>query len=714
MVTKATVTERRSVLRRVWSLGIVIGLLMCSSMAWTTERIGDDLEVQSWVRQRHTFQTDGKEHFDWVQWRNEVFVWAIWRNVVKDEKLLNAVPIPFVHSAEINARYQLRLDPVYYVRDHYRNLYNENERANFFKPQDLFRDLFIDLNHGDVGPGRITSRWGYQTIVWGEMDLVRSLDVINPLRTDQSAAIGERLDELRVPILAAKVLYNVGNVGKYLSEVGIEGWFSPRALDPNNHTKLIVEDAWRLPFELKSCLGPNGAVLPYRAENCANSRHFLPYRPGWIGQRRQQNPWSAVTTGPNSRSQQQDYICVDYAKGICQPDLPGQRYSIIYNIDKSYGHKLQNNLNWPGSLAGGVRLLAKTGFGVDFTLNYIFQPSGTWGWTDLDSPVRVYGDPDFPGMPAQFAGKPRAGTFEDGLRACLSPNGRANESRPSQMRQDTVIVGADLRGYNWPQRRLDAKGNPLASAKQKQAARLPITHCTNTASSILKWNHIIGFTATYNDFDYTGAVFRLEESITTPDHWHRWIGNPSPNSQAAKKFPKVLYEMPVWRHGFAMDFIQGYASYPGMSWMRKLPWGLGRFASAQQAVTLQWLMLYRPELANHLDPNVGAAGIQPMQVPPFREGVQRPHWHHWEMLFTLGTGGVYKKFEHREAFLYEPSGKQPLLFGQWFWHGIYGLPIDLSMGTSWKLGSRHNLSWSGLYLSSGRDLLWFEATYYLM
>jgi len=300
------------------------------------------------------------------------------------------------------------------------------------------------------------------------------------------------------------------------------------------------------------------------------------------------------------------------------------------------------------------------------------------------------------------------------LKHCLSdPKGRANQSRPEQMQQNSVLVGADLRGYDWPTRRLDANGAPLPSAKQKQAARLPITLCTSSASSVLKWNHIIGLTASYNDFDYTGAVFRLEESVTVNDHWHRWVGNPF-SAEPAKKFPKVLYEMPVWRHGLAMDLIQGYASYPGMGWMRRLPWGLGSFASAQQAITLQWLMTYRPELANHANPDTGGAGIQPMQVPPFRGGVKRPQWKHWSMIFTLGTGGVYKKFEHREAFLYEPTGKQPLLFGQWFYHGIYGLPIDVSMGTSWKLGSRHNLSPSGLYLSTGRDLLWFEMTYYVL
>jgi hypothetical protein len=127
-------------------------VLTPSPTVWATTYLKEkDVEVQAWYRMRHTFQTDGKEHFDWVQWRNEAFIWTIWRNFVRNGQLLDVVPIPFVESAEVNARYQARVDPVYYLREHYRNLYNEHERSNFFKPQDLFRDLFIDLDHGEVG-----------------------------------------------------------------------------------------------------------------------------------------------------------------------------------------------------------------------------------------------------------------------------------------------------------------------------------------------------------------------------------------------------------------------------------------------------------------------------------------------------------------------------------------------------------------------------------
>jgi hypothetical protein len=255
----ATSTGKRVVFMSTWFLGI-IAVLLSTTTAWATTTFKDnDIEVQAWYRMRHTFQTDGKEHFEWVQWRNEAFVWTIWRNFVRSGKLLDTVPIPFVKSAEVNARYQARVDPVYYLRQHYRNLYTENERANFLKPQDLFRDLFLDLDHGDLGPGDLTSRWGYQTIVWGEMDLYRSLDIINPLRLDQSAGVGEKLDELRLPILAAKFLYNLGSVGESFSQVGLEGWFTPNVVNRSRCEGSAKLRVWCSHTPLPS-------QLPYRSQ----------------------------------------------------------------------------------------------------------------------------------------------------------------------------------------------------------------------------------------------------------------------------------------------------------------------------------------------------------------------------------------------------------------------------------------------------------------
>jgi hypothetical protein len=102
----------------------VTGVLTWGTISWASTRFGSDIEVQAWYRMRHTFQYDGRDHIEWAQWRNEAFVWLIWNNFVKGGQLLNSVPIPFVENAAISARYRARVDPVYYLRDHYYDLYD--------------------------------------------------------------------------------------------------------------------------------------------------------------------------------------------------------------------------------------------------------------------------------------------------------------------------------------------------------------------------------------------------------------------------------------------------------------------------------------------------------------------------------------------------------------------------------------------------------------
>src|SRR5215204_2114635 len=112
MFTQTTNVGRRIVVKSLWLVVMAI-VLTPSPTVWATTYLKEkDIEVQAWYRMRHTFQTDGKEHFDWVQWRNEAFIWTIWRNFVRNGQLLDVVPIPFVESAEVNARYQARVDPV--------------------------------------------------------------------------------------------------------------------------------------------------------------------------------------------------------------------------------------------------------------------------------------------------------------------------------------------------------------------------------------------------------------------------------------------------------------------------------------------------------------------------------------------------------------------------------------------------------------------------
>jgi len=217
MYTRAATTGKRAVLSVL--LGI-LSLLIWSTAVWASTRVGD-AELQMWYRTRNTFHTDGGEHFDWVQWRNEVFGWFIYDPLVDNGRLLGQFDVPLVQHAVFNARYRFRFDPVYSIREHFTNLYDRHERKSLLFPENGFRDLFVDMDFGQVGLGSLSARVGNQQIVWGESDLFRSIDVINPLRIDQNQGAGEKFDEFRSPIWAAKFLYSIGNVGSWFSNVAI-------------------------------------------------------------------------------------------------------------------------------------------------------------------------------------------------------------------------------------------------------------------------------------------------------------------------------------------------------------------------------------------------------------------------------------------------------------------------------------------------------------
>src|SRR5262249_36264850 len=305
MNIRETSLSRKIVCGRALLLGIV-GALLSGTAAWASTRLGSDIEIQAWYRMRNTFQTDGKEHFDWVQWRNEAFVWLTYDNMVQNGRLkLGEIPVPFVESAALSARFRARVDPVYYLRGHYRPIYDANHRSDFSAPEKDFRALYPHPTPGQVGPGQLPPPIGYQQIVWGESDLYRSLDIINPLRIDQNFPIGEKFDEFRLPILAVKFLYNLGNVGP-LSEVAFEPWYTPRFRTAATHR--LDEGIFRTQSRGGGCWGPGGQPPDHPPETAAHASNSLPSRPFWLGNRRIENPWSLTRAGNNSRINSIDYV----------------------------------------------------------------------------------------------------------------------------------------------------------------------------------------------------------------------------------------------------------------------------------------------------------------------------------------------------------------------------------------------------------------------
>jgi hypothetical protein len=738
-------------------LGVMLGVvsvLASTATTWASTRVGN-MELQMWYSTRNTFHTNGGDHLDWVQWRNEIFGWLVYENIIKSGKVFDQFEVPLIKNATINARYRFRADPVYSIRKHFSKLYTDEEKESFLIPENGFRDLFADLDFGDVGPGGLSARIGYQQIVWGESDLFRSIDVINPLRIDQNQGAGEKFDEFRTPLLALKFLYNIGNVGQYFSNVAIEPFLTPRYR--TGSSDLILEGGFRLSRKITGCLDKNDREVPYDPVTCARLRSsngervFVNKRPGWLGDRRMKHPWSIFVAGDNARNASVDYACVD--AHLCSPDVPGDRQSLWVNLNKGQERHVLNG--W-GRYAGGTRITGTSVWGVDWSLNYAYIYTGETGSFDINgifdasgpfagkiNPNRVYGDR---GILSGLDGKTAApaGTFEEGLRRCVADSGRNHETKgPSKANSidgvpplrghkagATLLVGGDLFGYNNPARfrsnnsrgALADDGTPLPG--RHQATRSDITFCAPAKHDFLR-SHVSGFTLTYNDFDYTGMVFRLEQSYSTKEPIRFAAPGFGPNASLGVK-PFVIKDdidktTGVWRSMLGFDLLHSYKFFSYIP-------GLHRSFSEQAwFLSGQWLMENTwNNIANNFCQNVDNIGNgltkeeAAARTATGKKTYSNPRCrrYRWNHLFTLGFAnqGLFgSRLETRNAVAFEPRDKQYLLYSQWWWRNVLGYNnIELSAGVAWYPGSGHGESWSGIQHFADRDQFWAEFKYYIL
>ena len=740
--------RRAKTLGRRLVLGALVGalgLMTWGTDAWASVRLAPDIELQAWYRMRHSFETDGSEHFDWIQWRNEGFIWLTYDNFYHRGKFFGKfeIPVPMVESASLSARWRSRVDPVYVIREHYRNLYDEEHTSNWLVPENGFRDLYVDVDHGYMGPGKLFTRWGYQQIVWGESDLFRSIDIVNPLRIDQNFGVGEKFDEFRSPSLAVKALYDIGNVGTWISGLGVEAFYTPKFRYGSRD--LVLEDGWRNQFQMRGC-ERDGVYYDWSMHDCGQvgsdgTIRMLPYRPAWVGSRRSDHPWSLQITGNNARTDSADFLCETGAR--CAADVPGDRTSIIVNLPKGNSHHHSRG-HWH---AGGARIIGSTWFNLDFSLNWLFVPF-TFANANTVSDFSQYGDDlDGDGLIDGTAIEP-AGSFREGLLRCLSPSGKQHVGGNGRTNGNFFggLHGTDLLGYDWGERHVDENGLPTDEAKQAHAIRRNYTYCTNGFSHQRRYSHVIGFTLTYNDFDYTGAVFRFEQSYSTKEGMNKRTltshqDNPIDANSRARRRGRILNSAGVWRSMAGFDLIQSLMSYPGMGWTRHLP---GQFGVQTSFLTGQWLMMYnntgRSGMSNNMCNWNFAQGL-PASIPepdaalrtqgdgkydpanpddplaPKRDAVRGCGSKRWNHLFTLafaGNGYFRGKLEGRNAVAWEPRGSHVLLFSQWWWRELRSMPLDLSFGTAWFLGSQNSNSWSALNYLANQDMVWFEFTYYVI
>jgi hypothetical protein len=734
--------KRRSCLR-----GFLAGLFAVAGLVWLTSpaqaviRVGNS-EVQVVYEMQHSFQFDGSpgDNFEWVQWRNELRVEYEYQDLVTTEGGLfdKNIKIPGVRRADFSFMYRGRFDPVYMVRDKYDEMYPhriKNQLKSFAFPENGFREMNLDVSFGDVMGHRLSMRLGKQQIVWGESDLFRSIDIANPLRLDQNQAVGEAFEDFRTPIWAIKFLYDIGNVGSFLSNVGIETFYTPRWRPINQH--LVLEGGWGgLRYDDPNYVGDTSDYFDSPTSPGVLTTKGVPWGP-YNDYARIRHPWSLFRVGRNLGTMAPDSGC--NADVPCTDDAAGRNGNFLYRIGGGHHTHHIRGTKFSNSMVG-VRMMGKIFGSFDFTLNYMFKRTDAAAVFDLPS---FFGRDHDDGLGRLDQYGRRLGSFSNTLAGSDGGVFTHNPANPDNMlhfrraldrcfreNKATFFSGVDSLGYS-------QDGN--LNNDRNSTACFEVGHW-------MPWTNVFGFTLTYNDFDYTGAVFRLEQSWSTnearnesvgafagadqnhydarlkkareraikegktgsqiPDHpYTDGEGNPCAEGYGTfcpsprTRIRRVKSGSSIWRSMIGFDLIQSFQSFPGMGWTRGLPGGIGDQATFY---TFQALTTYQN--------NNRPSGINAFTNAP------RDRHHRWNQLYTFGTSGFYfrGKLEPLFAFAYSVNAKQPLILAQTYWHGLFFRNLDLYAGTVMYMGSRNDVDGTLLNLWADRDLFWIRLQYYLL
>ncbi|MBW2367735.1 MAG: hypothetical protein JRH15_07605 [Deltaproteobacteria bacterium] len=95
--------------------------------------------------------------------------------------------------------------------------------------EDVAEDIELWEAYLDISRGPLFVRIGRQNLAWGETDVFRLMDLINPL-DDTFGGIFEDLDDRRVPLKMIRGSYNFGTVGP-IDAFALEGFWVPGQLE---------------------------------------------------------------------------------------------------------------------------------------------------------------------------------------------------------------------------------------------------------------------------------------------------------------------------------------------------------------------------------------------------------------------------------------------------------------------------------------------------
>ena len=258
---------------------------------------------------------------------------------------------------------------------------------------------------------------------------------------------------------------------------------------------------------------------------------------------------------------------------------------------------------WQGcTTAAGFRIFGTSVGGFDFSLNYANIPVGlsaTFNFSEFPLPHLM--SMARRTLPHSWGSRLHEGTFEEGLRRCLNNRGSQGNALnyPSQTpgNEGTLLL-ADLNGYNHP-RSLRPQQPERSTWPIEATLAGPAWGSTSTGDRFVRRHiitsrtHVIGFTSTYNDFEYTGAVFRTGTELQHKEHVRKLPAGSGRNSDlTGETQPKtgVFCEsgLPhlhaVWRSMVGFDLLKSVPS------LRYIPFLHHSFYDQAWFFTGQWLM----------------------------------------------------------------------------------------------------------------------------
>lgn len=333
-----------------------VGLVAAEGTAQAIIEYGP-ARISGFVFTQTSIQSESLEdHFEVASWRN-VLSLGFDYSLVKRNQMIGGYRLPLIESAQFYLQYRGSFDPIFVIRDRYDRVIETGIRKQV-QDENWLRDVYLDVATQELGPGRLSLRVGRQQTAWGEADVVRSLDVINPLDLRKSFLLGPdqpNLNEFRIPLWMFKAIYSWGPMG----------WFG------NNLFEVLY-----IPGDIEPLRGYVGEVLSFPFD--------MERRPSALPFRRVRHPYAVTRIGPGFTDIPAQAV-LPAIPGVC-PD--GCEADIIwFNKDRpstdttGFVPQPKNSIPsraWIGHAEAGARWMAQVApFGktVDFSLNYFYTYS---------------------------------------------------------------------------------------------------------------------------------------------------------------------------------------------------------------------------------------------------------------------------------------------------------------------------------------------------